>query len=50
MPDPAKSREVFHTTLEGAVLPGLERVGIRAERAWRERTIEGASEALVTLA
>lgn len=50
VPDPAKSREVFHTTLEGAVLPGLERVGIRAERAWRERTIEGASEALVTLA
>jgi hypothetical protein len=36
-PDPARAREVFHTTLEGAVLPSLERYGIRAQRAWRER-------------
>ncbi len=50
VPDPARAREVFHTTLEGAVLPGLERYGIRAERAWRARRVETSSEALVTLA
>lgn len=50
VPDPARAREVFHTTLEGAVLPALERYGIRAERAWRARRVEPASESLVTLA
>jgi hypothetical protein len=38
-PDPCRAREVFHTTLEGAVLPALERYGIRAQRAWRERRL-----------
>lgn len=41
-PDPARSREVFHTTLEGAVLPALERYGIRAQRAWAERRLPTA--------
>ncbi len=50
VPDPARAREVFHNTLEGAVLPAIERYGIRAERAWRERRIEGSAEALVALA
>jgi hypothetical protein len=39
-PDPSRAREVFHTTLEGAVLPGLERYGIRAERAWKMRSLK----------
>ena len=39
LPDPARAREVFHATLEGAVLPALERYGIRAQRAWTERRL-----------
>jgi hypothetical protein len=42
-PDPRRAREVFHTTLEGAVLPALERYGIRAQRAWRERRLPDAA-------
>jgi hypothetical protein len=38
-PDPSRAREVFHNTLEGAVLPALERYGIRAERAWKNRAL-----------
>lgn len=35
--DPRLAREVFYGTIEGAVLPGLERLGIDAGRAWRQR-------------
>ncbi len=50
VPDPARAREVFHTTLEGAVLPGLERYGIRARRAWEARSLDPVGEALAQLA
>ena len=35
--DPALAREVFYGTMEGAVVPGLARFGLDAERCWRER-------------
>ena len=35
--DPERAHAVFHGTIEGAVLPGLTRFGIDAERCWRER-------------
>ncbi len=43
-PDPARAREVFETTMEGAVLPALERYGIRAQRAWQRRRVEGPAD------
>ena len=30
---------MFYQTLEHAIVPGLERFGIAAERAWRERSL-----------
>ena len=48
--DAPRGRELELDDQRGAVLPGLERYGIRAERAWRARRIEPASESLVTLA
>lgn len=39
--DPALAREVFYGTMEGAIVPGLERFGIDAGRAWRERVLAG---------
>jgi hypothetical protein len=35
--DPARLPDTFYQTIEGAVLPGLERFGIEATVAWRER-------------
>jgi hypothetical protein len=35
--DPALAREVFHGTIEGAVVPGLERLGLDAGASWRSR-------------
>jgi hypothetical protein len=35
--DPQLAREVFYGTMEGAVVPGLERLGLAAGQAWRER-------------
>jgi hypothetical protein len=37
LPDPARLTETFYATVAGAVVPGLERFGIEAESAWRER-------------
>jgi hypothetical protein len=37
LPDPARLTETFYATVAGAVVPGLERFGIEAERAWRDR-------------
>jgi hypothetical protein len=38
--DPRRTREVFYTTMEGAVLPSLEQFGIEAQRAWAARSFE----------
>jgi len=35
--DPTLAREVFHGTIEGAVVPGLERLGLDAGTSWRSR-------------
>jgi hypothetical protein len=35
--DPARLPETFYDTLAGAILPGLERYGIEASIAWRDR-------------
>jgi hypothetical protein len=43
MPDPARLPETFYATIEGAVVPGLERFGIEAGKAWRERRLETAA-------
>jgi hypothetical protein len=39
LPDPREQREIFYTTVEGAIVPGLERFGIEAGTAWKERTL-----------
>jgi len=36
--DPARAPDTFYQTITGAVVPGLERFGIDATRAWRERS------------
>ncbi len=41
LPDPARLPETFYATIEGAIVPGLERLGIEAGSAWRERKLEG---------
>jgi hypothetical protein len=43
LPDPARLPETFYATIEGAIVPGLERYGIEAGAAWRERRLEGAA-------
>lgn len=35
--DAALAREVFYGTTEGAIVPGLERLGVAAGKSWRER-------------
>lgn len=35
--DPAQAREVFYGTMTGAVIPGLERFGVDASSAWKDR-------------
>jgi len=39
LPDPARLRETFYVTMTGATVPGLERFGIDAGAAWRERGV-----------
>ncbi len=39
MPDPARLPETFYETVTGAIVPGLERFGIEAGKAWRERSL-----------
>lgn len=36
--DPARLPETFYQTVTGAIVPGLERYGIDASTAWRERS------------
>lgn len=38
--DPDRSRDVFYGTMQEAVVPGLERLGVGAEKAWRTRQRE----------
>jgi hypothetical protein len=40
IPDPRRSREVFYATVEGAILPSLERFGVAARSAWDGRSFE----------
>ncbi len=35
--DPALAREVFYGTMEGAIVPGLERLGLAAGASWKGR-------------
>jgi hypothetical protein len=39
IPDAREQREIFYTTIEGAIVPGLERFGLDASRAWKERSL-----------
>lgn len=43
LPDPARLPETFYATVEGVIVPGLERYGIEAGAAWRERKLEGTA-------
>ncbi len=37
--DPDRSRDVFYATIEHAIVPGLERHGLAAAAAWRDRRL-----------
>lgn len=37
--DPVRARDVFYHTVEAAIVPGLERHGISAAAAWRDRKL-----------
>jgi hypothetical protein len=39
LPDARTQREIFYTTVEAAIIPGLERFGIDAQTAWKERSL-----------
>lgn len=43
LPDPARLPETFYPTVAAAIIPGLARFGLDAERAWRERKLGGAA-------
>ncbi len=40
IPDPARLPDSFYQTVAGAIVPGLERCGIDATTAWRDRKLE----------
>ena len=40
---PVEAKELFYATMEEAVVPGLEAVGIAAEAAWKARTLNSPS-------
>jgi hypothetical protein len=40
MPDARRTREVFYTTVEGAILPSLEQFGLDARLSWERRTFD----------
>ncbi|MGE0784384.1 MAG: ferritin-like domain-containing protein [Sandaracinaceae bacterium] len=40
--DPSLAREVFYGAMEGAIVPGLERLGLDAGRAFRDRRLASA--------
>jgi hypothetical protein len=39
MPDPMRLPETFYQTVTGAIVPGLERFGIEASKAWTARSL-----------
>ena len=39
IPDPERTPLVFYQTIEGAIVPGLERFGIDAGEAWKTRSL-----------
>ncbi len=39
LPDQSRLPETFYATVEGAIVPGLERFGIEAGKAWKERRL-----------
>ncbi len=39
LPDPARLPETFYPTVEGAIIPGLERLGLDARAAWKTRRL-----------
>jgi hypothetical protein len=39
LPDPARLPETFYGTVEGAIIPGLERFGLAATHAWKNRRL-----------
>jgi hypothetical protein len=39
MPDPERLPDTFYQTITGAIVPGLERFGIEAGVAWRNRSL-----------
>jgi hypothetical protein len=41
MPDPARLPDTFYPTVTAAIVPGLDRLGLAATRAWKERRLEG---------
>ena len=40
IPEPRRIQEVFYTTVEGAILPALERYGFEARASWKTRSLE----------
>jgi hypothetical protein len=40
VPDPKRLPEVFYATLQGAIVPALERFGFEAGQAWAKRSFE----------
>jgi hypothetical protein len=40
IPDPRRVQEVFYTTVEGAIVPSLERYGFDARKSWEARSLE----------
>jgi hypothetical protein len=42
LPDPSRLPETFYPTVAGAIVPGLERFGLDAGAAWKERGSQGA--------
>lgn len=40
LPDPQRIQEIFYTTVEGAILPSLERYGFEARRSWDQRSLD----------
>jgi hypothetical protein len=37
--DPVRTREIFYTTVEGAILPALDRYGLDARASWERRSL-----------
>ena len=40
LPDPRRIQEIFYTTVEGAIVPSLERHGFDARASWDRRSLE----------